>query len=394
MIEHELNDRRKLAEFKELASAFPAGAAATAAWKLRPSQPHPCGRGKCSASNSPAFCTPWTMPAVNSVLRKYRTWRRPVAAKKSSPHLAWTTRRDDRKFARPWRHKIRTPFRSGIGSGPAVKTPPAPPSRHHPRVWTDADMDFARGLVFGIADRRDNAVMLQMPGKGSHKLPAPPAPPPPKLPPPPEKHRHRRWKNHRRQSTVRWPCPHPCKASCWQTRRGRGGTCDDHDDDKNNDWREAPAILMAMLVGHGCAVALYSPLVACRIAVTPAVSPPSKSPALKRGAISSSMIRLHSRIGPAHLPSRSRSAKTSCGPARRRTAPPRFFCPLSRLPRLRHAHGIVFNGRVRLHLRKNRHENLVRGLALVILQHRVQLRGRAGGDDVSVVVEICRGAGA
>src|ERR1019366_7999011 len=26
--------------------------------------------GKCSASSSPAFCTPWTMPGVNSDLRK------------------------------------------------------------------------------------------------------------------------------------------------------------------------------------------------------------------------------------------------------------------------------------------------------------------------------------
>ena len=31
---------------------------------------HPRRRGKCSASRSPAFCTPWMMPGVNSALRK------------------------------------------------------------------------------------------------------------------------------------------------------------------------------------------------------------------------------------------------------------------------------------------------------------------------------------
>ena len=44
-------------------------------------------------------------------------------------------------------------------------------------------------------------------------------------------------------------------------------------------------------------VPLYSPFVAARIACTPAVRPPSKSPALKRGEICSSMIRLQSASG-------------------------------------------------------------------------------------------------
>src|ERR1035437_8307892 len=39
----------------------------------------------------------------------------------------------------------------------------------------DADADLAGGLVFGITNRRDNFVVVQMLGKGSrvHKLPAP-----------------------------------------------------------------------------------------------------------------------------------------------------------------------------------------------------------------------------
>ena len=54
---------------------------------------------------------------------------------------------------------------------------------------TDADPDFAGGLVFGVMDCRDNAVVVQMFGKSFrvHNYQLPPAPPPPKLPPPPEK---------------------------------------------------------------------------------------------------------------------------------------------------------------------------------------------------------------
>src|ERR1039457_6217990 len=39
----------------------------------------------------------------------------------------------------------------------------------------DADADLAGGLVFGITNRRDNFIVVQMSGKGSrvHKLPAP-----------------------------------------------------------------------------------------------------------------------------------------------------------------------------------------------------------------------------
>ena len=61
---------------------------------------------------------------------------------------------------------------------------------------------------------------------------------------------------------------------------------------------------------------------------------------------------------------------------------PVVFVLLPHLPRPRHAHGVIVNGRIRLHLRENGHHDLVGALALEIFQRLVQLRRRAGGDDV------------
>jgi hypothetical protein len=49
----------------------------------------------------------------------------------------------------------------------------------------------------------------------------------------------------------------------------------------------------------------------------------------------------------------------------------------------RHAHGVIFNGRIRLHLREDGHHNLFGALALEIFERLVQLRRRAGGDDLA-----------
>ena len=67
---------------------------------------------------------------------------------------------------------------------------------------------------------------------------------------------------------------------------------------------------------------------------------------------------------------------------------PVVFALLPHLPRPGHAHGVIVNGRVRLHLWEDGHHDLVGTLALEIFERLVQLRRRAGGDDSGVVVEI------
>ena len=69
---------------------------------------------------------------------------------------------------------------------------------------------------------------------------------------------------------------------------------------------------------------------------------------------------------------------------------PVVFVLLSHLSSPRHAHGIIFNGRIRLHRRKYRDQNLLGSLTLKIFERLVQLRCRASGDDMSVVVEVGR----
>ena len=67
---------------------------------------------------------------------------------------------------------------------------------------------------------------------------------------------------------------------------------------------------------------------------------------------------------------------------------PVVFALLPHLPRPRHAHGVIVNRRVRLHLRIDGDQDLVGALALEIFERLVQLRRRAGGDDSGIIVEI------
>ena len=66
-----------------------------------------------------------------------------------------------------------------------------------------------------------------------------------------------------------------------------------------------------------------------------------------------------------------------------------FF--LSDAPRFRDADGVILDGRIRLHLREDRDENLVGGLALELLQLLVEFARDGGRDNVRVVVEVSFG---
>ncbi len=67
---------------------------------------------------------------------------------------------------------------------------------------------------------------------------------------------------------------------------------------------------------------------------------------------------------------------------------PVVFALLPHLPRPRHPHGVIVDGRIRLHLREDGHHDLVGALAFEVFERLVQLRRRAGGDNPGVVVEI------
>ena len=64
------------------------------------------------------------------------------------------------------------------------------------------------------------------------------------------------------------------------------------------------------------------------------------------------------------------------------------FIFLAHLPRARHPYGVIVNGRVRLHLRKHSHDDLVGGLAFKLLKQLIQSCRRRGRGDVGVIIEI------
>src|ERR1035438_9875777 len=129
----------------------------------------------------------------------------------------------------------------------------------------------------------------------------PPAPPPPKLPPPPE------------NPPPENPPPPLEKPPPPQPRLEP--LLESNNQGKNIPDPRAKKIIMTIntinpkprkglldpcgvrLSDTVAPVPLYSPFVAAITACTPAVRPPSKSPALKRGVICSSMIRLQSASG-------------------------------------------------------------------------------------------------
>lgn len=61
---------------------------------------------------------------------------------------------------------------------------------------------------------------------------------------------------------------------------------------------------------------------------------------------------------------------------------------LPHFPSAGHPHSIILNRRGRLHLRKNRHQDLLGGLPLKVFQRPVQLRRCRGGSHLGVIIEI------